>query len=355
MINERIRRARLLRGMTLQQVADQIGDISKQAISKYESGQDTPSSTRLLQLARAFGVKTEYFFRPDTVQLGNVDFRKKARLNGREQEAIKEQVRDHLERYFELEAMFDSQLKVEHFSFRKTFRAETPEDAEAAANQLRERMSLGCDAIRNLTELLEDSGLKVINIAAHDDFDGMMAEVKPQDEAIVIINSRQMAIRQRFTLAHELGHIVMDIPHHIDEKLEEKLCHRFAGAFLFPKERVIEEFGEARTKVLKRELTLASEAYGLSMPAIIRRLFDLNIIPEISYEFWNKYFRRNRSEEANVGAPEESHRFEGLVYRGLAEGIFTQSKAAEFLGMSTSDLGMRLTEEASENVGSSDL
>ena len=37
--------------------------------------------------------------------------------------------------------------------------------------------------------------------------------------------------RQRFTLAHELGHLVMDVAAKLDEK---KAMQRFAGVFLMP-------------------------------------------------------------------------------------------------------------------------
>ena len=40
MLHDRLRRARVLKNMSLQQVADQMGDITKQALSKYEQGKD---------------------------------------------------------------------------------------------------------------------------------------------------------------------------------------------------------------------------------------------------------------------------------------------------------------------------
>ena len=76
MLHDRIRRARTLKGLSLQQLADAIGDISKQALSKYEQGKDTPNSTRLLQLSDTLGVSPEYFFRQESIVLGEVDFRK---------------------------------------------------------------------------------------------------------------------------------------------------------------------------------------------------------------------------------------------------------------------------------------
>ncbi|WP_248799100.1 helix-turn-helix domain-containing protein [Pseudomonas sp. MWU13-2105] len=80
MINDRIRRARLLRGMSLEALALQLGDITKQALSKYENGLTTPSSTRLLQLAKILEVGPEYFFRVDPIPLAPLEFRKLAKM-----------------------------------------------------------------------------------------------------------------------------------------------------------------------------------------------------------------------------------------------------------------------------------
>ena len=78
MIHDRIRRARVLRGLSLEEVAQRLGDISKQALSKFEKGGAVPNSTRLLQLAKVLNVKPEYFFRADAVALAPLEFRKLA-------------------------------------------------------------------------------------------------------------------------------------------------------------------------------------------------------------------------------------------------------------------------------------
>ncbi len=44
-------------------------DLTHATIKKYEDGQSVPSSATLIKLARALDVRTEYFFRPDTVAL----------------------------------------------------------------------------------------------------------------------------------------------------------------------------------------------------------------------------------------------------------------------------------------------
>ena len=103
MINDRIRRARLLRGMSLEALALSLGDITKQGLSKYEKGLSTPNSRRLLQLAKALEVSPEYFFRPQALPLAPLEFRKLAKMPKYRQVQVEEQIREHLERYIALE------------------------------------------------------------------------------------------------------------------------------------------------------------------------------------------------------------------------------------------------------------
>ena len=68
MIADRIRTARAFTGITQKALAEEIG-VSPRLISRFESGKATPSSTHLLLMAKVCKVRTEYFFRRDTVTL----------------------------------------------------------------------------------------------------------------------------------------------------------------------------------------------------------------------------------------------------------------------------------------------
>ncbi len=348
MLNDRIKRARILRGMSLQEVADRLGDISKQALSKFETGQDVPNSTRLIQLARVMGVKPDYFFRPETVELGAVDFRKNVRFGAKQQESIKEQVRDHLERYLAVEDLFEAAGARKEFDAKGAFPVRTADDAEGAAKRLRAQWGIGNDALPNLIELLEEKGIKVVQIDAQDDFSGLKAEVSGSGEPVIVLNRTIPGDRQRFTAAHELGHLVMEIPDDIEEAKKELLCHRFAGAFIFPRECVEEEFGKIRKRILLDELKMAKQAYGISMQAIVRRLYELEILPKDSFDFWMKIVRRWGKKEPTEYDPEVSIRMTLLVYRALAEGFISPSRAAELLNTSLQDIERALSSPESD-------
>lgn len=58
-INEKLRACRLNMGLTQQQVAEKL-DVTRQAVTKWESGESLPSTQNLVTLCRLYGVTLEY-------------------------------------------------------------------------------------------------------------------------------------------------------------------------------------------------------------------------------------------------------------------------------------------------------
>ena len=97
-----------------------------------------------------------------------------------------------------------------------------------AALGLRIHWGLGLDPIPNLAEPLEERGIKVLAMDLPD-IDGLTARVRREKGApasVVVVNRGDWGEWQRFTVAHELGHMVLDVSTKLNE---EKAAHRFAG------------------------------------------------------------------------------------------------------------------------------
>jgi len=344
MIHHRIHRARMLRGLSLEALANNLGDISKQALNKFEKGDAKPNSSRILQLAKALNVKPEYFFRSDAIQLAPLEFRKLSKMSLARQASVREKMHDHLERYEALERCFDAETTVQVLPA-QSLTVSSVLEAELAAQQLRDQLKIGGDAIAHLTELLEDNGIKVALLDGPDDFDGACAATHDNQHVLIALNCQRPGERMRFTAAHELGHWVMALPADMPDKDKENCCHRFAGAFLYPKDRVLQDFGNhQRSRVYSAELLNAKRRYGVSMQVALRRLKDLDLLSDAGFR--NAYFEFNkhgwRTNEPEALLPEQPRRFESLVYRGLAEDLFTPSRAAEFLQCSLHELDPQL-------------
>ena len=100
----RLKNARVINGMSMDGLCTKMNNlVSKQTISKYESGKMLPNSTNLIALANALDVKPDYLLRPFTVSLDRIEFRKKSKMSVKEENSIKERIRDKIERYIEVE------------------------------------------------------------------------------------------------------------------------------------------------------------------------------------------------------------------------------------------------------------
>jgi transcriptional regulator with XRE-family HTH domain len=244
--------------------------VTAQAIGKYERGEDTPSAGVVVALAQALGVSESYLRDEGGVSLSGVEFRTKASTTVKDRAHVQTEVLEWMERYLRLEGILELDTAQWQcpMSIRRLGRVR---DAEALAEAVREAWKLGMDPIPNMTELLEEKGLKVLTVRLPDAVSGFKCDVLRADDApavpAIVVNNQHTLERRRLTLAHELAHCVMDTT-----KLpywdEERAANQFAGAFLMPREHVVREVGEHRKALGYQELVdLKHLALGGGSPA----------------------------------------------------------------------------------------
>lgn len=340
MIGARIKQARQSAGLSLRALAEQAG-VSAMAISKYEREEATPSSPVLLGLAKALGVRVEYFFRQVQVELEGVNYRKHPDLPERDKSKVMAEVRDQLERWLELESFIPTSWSIP-FKLPAGLpkRINHLDEIEEVAIVVRKAWNLGLNPVPDLIDTLESRGIKVfaVEFDADKKFDGLSA--KADGKPVVVVGKDWPGDRQRFTLAHELGHLILAgrLAKGIDE---EKACHRFAGAFLVPKSEVVKALGKSRTWLEPQELMLLKQEWGLSMGGWTYRAAENDILaPPRMSALW-RHFRANnwKEREPDPQYPhEETRLFRQRVYHALAEEMISESKAAELLGISLHQL-----------------
>lgn len=339
----RLKTARLMSGLSQEELAQGLG-ITKQAVSKYENGAMLPDSSILLHLAKVLGQKPDYFIRPFSVSLDTVEFRKKSVLKGGKLKAVKAQIIDEVERYLELEALLG--LDTAFHNPIENLLISDFEDVEKAVVELLKAWDLGFNPLPNVIEMLEDIGIKIVEIEADDSFDGLSSRVQ-DNIPVIVLNKAFDNVRKRFTALHELGHLLLQIPAHASHKEKEAYCHRFAGAMLMPKAILLEELGKRRQHLSINELVNIKEYYGISLAAIIYRASDLGVISQSTAQrFWQiRNSNPKLKEEIGYGeyaGKEHSGRFEQLLYKALAEEIISISKAAYLANTSIEQLNSNL-------------
>lgn len=325
-----LNRARKIRGLTMEELAS-MTNCSKQAINNYEKNIRRPDSQTVISIAEALDFDIDYFYNKSNINSFNllkINYRDGGFLNKKQREEVENLATSRLNDYLELEFIADEffvfQNPLDDIDVRNT------SDAEKAAKVLRKKWKLGEGPIHNISNLLEKKGIRLIKIDfgyqyAHEGLSGWADKNIP----VIIINARhQDTSRTRFTILHELGHLLLDIDKAVTIENIEKICDAFAGAVLLPAESLIEEFGRNRTAISMPELKAIKELYGISIIAIMIRAASINLISWEAYHKW-KQLDLSNYDFGHFNGSEEPQKFSQMLYWCLSERKIGLDKAAQ--------------------------
>lgn len=166
-------------------------------------------------------------------------------------------------------------------------------EAEPVGNAIRAAERLGCVVLPMDSELGRHLGLSL----RVDDVPVIRVGRTSQDTDQAVPGDRQ-----RFTVAHELGHLVLHVglgaPQSADDaSRREQEAHRFASAFLAPGDAVLHDLQRFGNRVTLTTLTRLKEIWGFSIKAFVVRFRQLGVIDDdqarslykqISARKWNK-------------------------------------------------------------------
>jgi len=301
--------AREYRGYSQTELAAKIKGLAQSNLSKFEKGVSTLSDELFNKTIQFLNFPEAFFYKKITNNIETANYRKRATINKKTKSQIEYSIR--LIGYL-VDQMSDS-LEWPLFTF-KQLDLNEGFTVEYVAQYTRKLLRLDPnEPVRNINYLLESNGVLVVEYDAPEKFDGV-SYFSDRGTPIIIINSNFDNDRKRFTLAHELGHLLMHngdipIPDYRDRETE---ANRFAAEFLMP---------EAAIKSSLRNLKLSSLAelkrYWLtSMASIIWRAKDLGCINSERSKYLNIELSRNgekKSEKLKVFI--DSHRLFFTGYR----------------------------------------
>lgn len=325
------------KGYSLEAVGQLVG-VSRQTIHKYEKGLKTPSPETLIKVSEALGVHPSRFFETDVVDIefDKIEFREEHNIYNKKDEVlgIKKEILEHVINYIDLRNLLSLRQNFTNPLRNITVRSE--KDVERAAKTLRRKWGLGSSAIADLTTLLESKGVMVIEINRPSGFTGLSGYVNKEIPVITINRNITDITRKRFTLAHELAHLLLDFEEGLTNRVE-RLCDYFAGAVLIVDDALIEELGRNRTRISVTELIRIKEKYGISVQAIMIRAKAVGLISyQTSREWWEEYQRWYESGQHHITTDRSSNlyaevptKFHEMLTRALSENRITWSKAAE--------------------------
>lgn len=286
----RLHEARLMMRLSMEQLSEKTSrTVTKQSISKYEKGQMKPKKGTLDALSVALDISPQYFsgtnMKINTPMLRNAF--KKELPSEEDMKRIESQLAFWSEQYIEAEKK--AKMEIQFVNPISDRLIATIDDACRAADDLRQAWNCGDGPIPSVLRLMERKGIKILDKHLPLGVLGMSTWADNRYPLIIIdmANEKHTVERLRFTAAHELGHIMLNIPEEIEGQEKEKLCEQFAGYFLLPKSTLIEELGsDKRQSVTIEELIDLHEVYGVSIAALIHELWDFRIISREQYDWW---------------------------------------------------------------------
>ena len=324
-------------------MADSVrGQIPADNLKQYENDKKVPNSRDLIILARALRVPPNYLLSDTSMSIRGL-FRKNHSGGTNYAAFLETHVWHALDNYMQIEDILGIRSDEWNKPPDAPFAVHNLADAELAAERLREHWGVGQDTIPNLTELLEENRIKVIQLDMGK-IDGVAitaTRAGREPVSAIVVNNTQWGERRRFTISHELGHMLMKC--YADE---EKMAHRFAGALMMP-QHTIRKMIDCQKPVDTNLLKRLKPVFGASLQAIAYRLSDLGIIDnhlfgELFDEFELLGWRSPPYREPLPIEPERPMRLNKLVSFALEEEIITRSRAAELLNVPVLNLDEHL-------------
>jgi Zn-dependent peptidase ImmA (M78 family) len=278
-----LRLARQRLGFTQKQAAERLG-VVQPVLSRVENDITEADSALLLKAAQVYKVPSAFFQMTDPVYGPPVSvhamLRGKADLTGREIDMVTAELNIrlmHLRRFlqgldFSPPAELPS-LDVERYG-----------SAEKIADAVRTHWQLPPGPVKNLTQLVERAGV----VVGKSTFGGAAISGvtfrAPGMPPLVLLNSTHPADRLRFTLAHELGHLVM---HRFPTPTMENEANQFAAALLMPERDVRPAFMAQRLDLAR--LAALKQEWRVAMQALLYRASETGFLkPNQSRYLWQQ-------------------------------------------------------------------
>lgn len=296
-IKSNLLRLRVSNGMTQSTVAEKIG-ISLLAYRNIESGESIPSTPTLDKLAKLFNVNPGVFWATPENTIKAVRFRALSEdKNIRKREEIIYTVANWLKEFNNLLLLLKQEDK---YTYQLSSLVGATTDPIKMAKLAREKMKISQDEpIRDICSLIESrAGIKIYaKEFFSDSFFGLSLLDNKDDRAIVVNTWNKISVeRRKFTVAHELGHILLHEKSYQEnitdeDNVEESEANRFASYFLMPYKSFINEWCKYDNCDFVDKVIKIKQTFGVSYQVVLYRLSEIikGMKKESQFNVWNVF------------------------------------------------------------------
>ena len=340
---ERLRSARMYRGLTLTELAKRT-EISKQSISLYENDNNTPDYMKVRLLASELNFPYDYFFQKDSYAAKTETTYFRSLASATKKDRIAQSIKlEYVAKMYEILLEFISfpEMNLPSVDFvgcDDVFECEN-EDAiqeiEDIAAQVRKYWDIGTGPIKDLQYLLEKNGIIVTGFDTNEDkidaFSQRTIVAGNDIYFIAVALGNRSEGRIRFDMAHELGHILL---HPWSEDLEaitkdefkvrERQANMFASAFLLPRDSFGKDIASYPTDL--KYYQFLKNKWKVSIQAMIYRTHQGGIMSDNQYQYLMRQVSKNGwriKEPGDVPYSLNENIFQGAIDLLIEQNVLT--------------------------------
>lgn len=267
-------------------------DYTRQYLHKVETGQTLPNDQFIDKVAHYFNVPQSFFMQLKPVlQEEQIHFRS----NRTAKVSYKQIVIARGEYIKRLAEYLDSKLRLPKYDIHNADDESVSQDLaiESIAEQCREKWGLGLGPISNMVRLCETHGIIVTTFPSiSNEVDALSLATK---RPVFVRNEAKESIcRQRFDLAHELGHLVLHDGIITGDRLTESQANHFASALLIPQVMMRTHFPTwyKNGRYNWTKLSEFKQTWKVSKAAVLYRAKQLGLLTQEQYTSGVIYLRR---------------------------------------------------------------
>lgn len=275
--------ARQLEGLRKSELAVRIGK-SATTVAAWEAGTKRPTPANIAELALGLGVTPE-FFAPRSTEAGTgtvvPHFRslrstsQRARDQALAYGLLAVDIADAIEKHVEFPDVDIPSFEVPV--------DDTGGGPEEAARELRRAWDIDTGPMKHMVRLLENHGALVVFSPRQTSAVDAYSFASSSRPVVVLNPVKSDYYRQRFDVAHELGHLVMHRDAEPGGRVIEEQANRFASELLMPAADVRDLLPTAMNSRAWDALGKLKEQWGVSIQALLFRARRLGTISDVTY------------------------------------------------------------------------
>jgi Zn-dependent peptidase ImmA (M78 family)/transcriptional regulator with XRE-family HTH domain len=293
--------AREARGFTQQDLAERI-NTQKAYISKIEHGDLVVSEEVLASISKATAYPVNFFFQPGKIMPVNLCYRMRKKVPAKLITPIEAKINIVRNNVQFLTRSLNKQTPLI-----ATYKVTEDNSPAQIAQQVRQTLNIKTSVVEDLTKAVEAHGIAISCFPFGTDRVDSRSILTDDQYPIVFLNKNLLGDRLRFSLAYELGHLMMHT--YSTAAADRDINHEanlFAAELLMPAEEVTYDFKDGISLPVLGEL---KRKWKVSMISLLYRADDLGLLTPNQKRYLIQQFNQTkirRREPMELDIPKEN-------------------------------------------------